>query len=157
MRTWFHILASRIHGSLFDRDLDQEFDQEIQSHLEMLTHENIRRGMAPLEAELEARRKFGRIAHVKESQREHRGLPAVYTVIQDVRYGLRMLRKHPGSTLIAVLTLALGIGLNTTVFTIYDSVALRLLPVKDSGSVVRLKAWYDDLSRSDEFSDAEYR
>src|SRR5215471_3913318 len=155
--TWFYILASRIHGLLFDRDLDRDFDQEIQTHLEMLTADNIRRGMDPAQAELAARLKFGQVARIKESQREHRGLPSVDTLIQDARYGLRMLGKHPGSTLVAVLTLGIGIGLNTSVFTVYDSVALRLLPVKDPGSVVRLKAWYDDGFRSDEFSDSEYR
>ena len=155
--TWFYILLSRIHGLLFDRRLDHDFEQEIQAHLDMLTAENIRRGMTPDQAELAARQKFGQVTRIKESQREHRGLPSADAMIQDARYGLRMLRKHPGSTLVAVLTLGIGIGLNTSVFTIYDSVALRLLPVKDPGSVVRLKAWYDDGSRSDEFSDPEYR
>src|SRR5215831_4130305 len=155
--TWFYILLSRIHGLLFDRRLDHDFDQEIESHLELLTAENIRRGMTPEQAALAARQKFGQLTRIKESQREHRGLPLVDTIMQDARYGLRMLGKHPGSTLVAVVTLGIGIGLNTSVFTIYDSVALRLLPVKDPGSVVRLKAWYDDGSRSDEFSDSEYR
>jgi predicted permease len=157
MSTWFHVLVSRIHGLLFDRSLDRDFDQEIEGHLEMLTSENIRRGMARTEAEVAARRKFGHVVRLKESHREHRGLPPVEALAKDVRYGLRMLRKHRGSTLVAVLTLGIGIGLNTAVFTVYDSVALRLLPVSDPGSVVRLKAWHDDGSRTDEFSDSEYR
>jgi predicted permease len=155
--TWFSILLSRIHGLLFDRSLDGDFDQEIQTHLEMLTAENIRRGMAPAEAERAARRKFGHVARIKEGQRDHRGLPSVDALAKDIKYGFRMLRKHPGSTLVAVLTLGIGIGLNTSVFTVYDAVALRLLPVKEPGAVARLKAWYDDGSRSDEFTDSEYR
>jgi predicted permease len=155
--TWFSILLSRIHGLLFYRRLDLDFDREIQTHLEMLTAENIRRGMAPSEALLAARRKFGHLARIKESQRDQRGLPSVDALAKDIKYGFRMLRKHPGSTLVAVLTLGVGIGLNTSVFTVYDSVALRLLPVKDPGSVARLKAWHDDGSRSDEFTEPEYR
>jgi len=157
MPEWFYVILSRIHGLLFDKSLDRDFDQEIQTHLDMLTRENMRRGMSPGEARLAARRKFGPVAGIKENRRDSRGFPIVDTMMKDIRYGLRMLRKYPGSSLIAVLTLGIGIGLNTAVFTVYDSVALRLLPVKDPGEVVRLKAWYDDGSRSDEFMDAEYR
>src|SRR5215475_3085325 len=144
MPEWFYVILSRIHGLLFDKSLDRDFDQEIQTHLDMLTRENMRRGMSPGEARLAARRKFGPVAGIKENRRDSRGFPIVDTMMKDIRYGLRMLRKYPGSSLIAVLTLGIGIGLNTAVFTVYDSVALRLLPVKDPGEVVRLKAWYDD-------------
>src|SRR5215467_7587890 len=157
MPAWFNVILSRIHGLLFDRRLDRDFDQEVRVHLEMLTRENIRRGMSSAEAELAARRRFGAVPAIKEAQRDNRGLPMIDALMKDIRYGLRMLRKYPGSTSVAILTLGIGIGLNTAVFTVYDSVALRLLPVKHPGEVVRLKAWYDDGSRSDEFMDAEYR
>jgi len=142
MFAWLNVAASRIRA-LFSRGrLDDDFDQEVEAHLDLFTEEHVRRGMTRDEAYREARRHFGGVAQVKETQRENRGLPQVDTILQDLRYAARMLRKSPGFTLVAILTLALGIGVNTTLFTAFDAVALKPLPVKNPGNVVRMERWF---------------
>jgi macrolide transport system ATP-binding/permease protein len=148
-------MLARIRAMFFKRS-DDGFDEEFETHLALLTEENLRRGMPADEARRMARVRLGGITQMKETRREIRGLPRIDTVLQDIRYAFRMLRRSPGFTLAAVLTLALGIGLNTTVFTVYDSIALRLLPVKNPSSVVRLMRWYTDGSRNDEFTQNDY-
>jgi macrolide transport system ATP-binding/permease protein len=142
MFAWLNIAASRIRA-LFSRSrLDQDFDQEVEAHLALFTEENMRRGMTRDEAYRQARIRFGSVTEVKEANREHRGLPHLDTALRDLRYAARMLRKSPGFTSVAILTLALGIGVNTTFFTAFDAVALKPLPVKDPGSVVRVERWF---------------
>jgi len=142
MFAWLSVAASRIQAVFSRRHLDDDFDREVEAHLELFTEESMRRGMTGEEAHREARRQFGGVTQVKETQRENRGLPQVDTILHDLRYAARMLRKSPGFTLVAILTLALGIGVNTTLFTAFDAVALKPLPVKNPGNVVRMERWF---------------
>jgi len=129
-------ILSRIRALFLQGRLDHELGEELRGHIELAIEENLRRGMTRKEARTAALREFGGVTQVREQYRAQRGLPWIETLVQDARYALRQLRKAPGFALTVMLTLALGVGAVTAVFSVVQGVLLRPYDFRDSGRIV---------------------
>jgi putative ABC transport system permease protein len=135
---WLYTIPLRIR-SLFKRSAaDSELDEELQFHLEQRTKEFIAGGLSEKEARFAALREFRGVEQAKEACRDERKINWLQDLAQDLRYGVRMLRKTPGFTAVAIFTLALGIGANTAIFSLIDAVMLKMLPVQNPEQLVQL-------------------
>ncbi len=131
---------SRLRSLWRRRAVKQEIDEELRFHLEQRMADNLAAGMSPADAAREARKRFGNWQSVREDCRDARGASFGETVWQDVRFGARMLRKNPGFTALAVLTLALGVAGNFVIFSIYNAFYLRPFPFQEPTRLVDLDA-----------------
>ncbi|HEV8040720.1 MAG TPA: ABC transporter permease [Bryobacteraceae bacterium] len=155
--TFLRVLASRIRALFAAPQLDRDLEDELRSHIEMETEANLRRGMTAAEARRKALIEFGGVAQTAEIYREARAVAWVGALLQDIRYALRGFRRAPAFTAVAILSLALGIGVNTTLFSLVNLLILRPLPVKDPGQLVTFSSQQKGSFPMPAFSYPEYR
>jgi predicted permease len=135
---WFNVIRARLRALAGRESVIRDIDEELRLHVEMETEQNVARGMAPAEARRAAQMSFGNFDSIRDMVYAVRGGGLMETFLQDVRYGVRVLAKHKGYTAVAVLTLALGIGANTAIFSVVNDLLLRPLPYNDAERVVML-------------------
>jgi predicted permease len=157
MSRWLHKTAAWIKSQFHRKELDQELDAELRSHLALVTDQKIAEGMKPEEARRAAQIELGGVEQVKEAVRAAKVGAWLDTVLQDLRFGLRILRKSPGFAAVAILTLALGIGANTAVFSMINGLMLRTLPVRHPEQLVELLHQYPGEPAFNGFSWDAYR
>ena len=122
------IFLWRLRALFRQRSYEDDLAEEIRAHLEMQVEDNQRLGMPPDEARFDALRKFGGVDQMKEVYRDHRGIRVLETILQDVRFGLRMMRRNPGFALLAILCLTVGIGATTAALSWIEGILLRPFP-----------------------------
>lgn len=142
MRAFLMRTIAKMQNLFRSRHADEELEREIAAHVALLEEEYERRGMSQEEARVAARRRLGGVEQAKQAHRDQRSIPWLEQIRQDLRHAFRSFARNPGFALVAVITLAAGIGVNTTLFTAYDAVALKPLPVADPSRVVRLERWF---------------
>jgi macrolide transport system ATP-binding/permease protein len=145
MARWRRVLA-RFWNVLRNHRAEEELAREVAAHLVLLADDFERRGMSPEEARRAAKRAYGGVEQAKQAHRDERSLVWMEHTMQDLRHASRALARSPGFTLVAIVTIALGVGVNTTLFSAYNAVALKPLPVADAGKVVRLERMLESRS-----------
>src|SRR6266849_990596 len=135
---WADKLLLRLRSLFRRHEIEQELDAELRFHLEQQIEENLTAGLTPEEARYTARRSIGGLAQIKEECRDMRRINMIAGILQDLRYAARLFRRSPVFTITALVSLALGIGANSAIFTAADAILWKPLPVMHPESLVRL-------------------